>query len=88
MATTESTKPSCFCSQILASIRGTLVYLYTYIHLYGKHQKKSHSLQTCLLLYNVEAESLKDSAPEVVVALLGFQLFSHGIGNPYQTPSG
>lgn len=59
-----------------------------YIHVYGKHQKKSHSLQTCFLLYNTEAESLKDSAPGVLMALLEFQLFSHSIGNPYQTPYG
>lgn len=89
MPTIESTKPSCFCSQILASITGTLVYLACmYIHTYGKPQKKSHNLQTCFLLYNMEAERLKDSAPGVLMALLEFQLFSHGIGNPYQTPYG
>lgn len=84
MPTTECTKPHCFCSQILASIKGTLVYLaHMYIHVYSKHQKKSRNLQTFLLLYNTEAECLKDSVPGMVVPFLGFELFFCSIGNPY-----
>lgn len=68
------------CSQILAFIRGIFVCLACMcIHIHGKYQKKSHSLQIHLLLYNIKAECLRDSAPGTMVALLAFQLF---IGNP------
>lgn len=43
---TESTKPSCLCSQVFGSVRRSLVY---FAYICGKPQKKCHSLQTRLL---------------------------------------